>query len=143
MSKQKKHYLSIGDLYEYEMLGICSHHNDYRLAFGINEALTIHLEKCAVDFSVTNKKGQVISTHSMYEFKDEENLIEYYLIKNKQLGKFLIPEKPAIDYFLFLCENFIWDLDELTEQLKHTNSILAVYTFNPEELQSTEHILFN
>ena len=30
-----------------------------------------------------------------------------YLIKNKFEGKYLIPEKQDVDYFLFLCENYI------------------------------------
>jgi hypothetical protein len=95
------------------------------------------------EFVVVNKKGIKISSHSMYEFKDNENLIEYYLIKNKSQGKFLIPEKPAVDYFLFLYENHIWDLDDIVSELRLTQSVLGVYTFDPEEFDSTENLVFN
>lgn len=133
----------MGELYDYEIVGICSHHSDYRLAWSINATLHIQLEKAETDFKVSNKKGQLVSSHSMYEFKDEENLIEYYLIKNKQAGKFLIPEKPAVDYFLFLCENYIWDTSDLTKKLKENQSILGVFEFDPEELDSAQFIVFN
>jgi hypothetical protein len=85
----------------------------------------------------------VTSTHSKYYFKDEENIIEYYLIKNKNLGKFLIPEKPTIDYFLFLYENQIWEMEELIDKLRSIPSVLGVFEFDPEEIDSTEHLAFN
>jgi hypothetical protein len=125
------------------MLGLCSHHNDYRLAWGINEELSIQLKKAEEDYVITNKKGQKVSQHSLYEFRDEENLIEYYLIKNKSLGKYLIPEKPAIDYFLFLFENHIWDPEDLLVKLKNISSVLGGFIFDPEEFESTELLVFN
>ena len=143
MSKVKKHTLYVDQAYDFDMIGILSHHNDYRLAWGLNERLLIQLVKTDEEFVVVNKKGIKISSHSMYEFKDNENLIEYYLIKNKSQGKFLIPEKPAVDYFLFLYENHIWDLEDLVSELRQTPSILGIYTFDPEEFESTENLVFN
>jgi hypothetical protein len=143
MSKPKKHTLTFDQAYDFDMIGICSHHNDYRLAWGLNEQLSIQLIKLEEEYVVSNKKGIHVSTHSMYEFKDEENLIEYYLIKNKNQGKFLIPEKPSVDYFLFLHENHIWDLDEIVEELRKVQSVLGVFVFDPEEFDSTENLVFN
>ena len=143
MGKQRKHTLAIDHDYDYEMIGICSHHNDYRLVWGINSALNLNLEKADKDFVVDIKKGQNLSSHSLYEFKDPENLVEYYLIKNKNEGKFLIPEKQDIDYFLFLHENYIDNSSELIQKLKSVSSVLAVFNFNPEEINSTENLVFN
>jgi hypothetical protein len=143
MGKQRKYTLSVDYEYNYEMIGICSHHNDYRLVWGINNVLDLSLEKADEDFIVVNKKGQNLSNHSLYEFKDFENLIEYYLIKNKHEGKFLIPEKQNIDYFLFLCENHLGNLEQIIKNLKSVSSVLAVFNFNPEEFVSTENLIFN
>lgn len=125
------------------MIGICSHHNDYRLAWGMNEKLEIHLSKSEEDHIVISKKGNMQSIHSKYLFKDKENLIEYYLIKNKSMGKYLVPEKPTIDYFLFLYENHIWDLQELVNSMREIPSILGAFIFDPEEIDSTEHIVLS
>lgn len=125
------------------MIGICSHHNDYRLAWGMNEKLEIQLSKSEEDHIVISKKGNMQSTHSKYLFKDKENLIEYYLIKNKSMGKYLVPEKPTIDYFLFLYENHIWDLQELVNSMREIPSILGAFIFDPEEIDSTEHIVLS
>ena len=143
MTKPKKHILTFDQTYDFEMIGICSHHNDYRLAWGLNEKIGIQLIKVDEDYVVASKKGVQLSNHSMYEFKDPENLIEYYLIKNKNQGKFLIPEKPSIDYFLFLFENHEWDVEDLVSELREIPSILGVFIFNPEEFSSTENLVFN
>ncbi len=142
MAKTRKHTLALDDDPLFDMIGICSHHSDYRLVWGINETLRLHLRKCEEDYIVTAKKGETISTHSMYEFQDDENRLEYYLIKNKHYGKFLIPEKPTIDYFLFLCNNCAIDPDELMMELKQVESVLAVYPFDPDEVDSAHHIIF-
>ena len=91
MSRKKKHTLTFDQDFEFDMIGVCSHHSDYRLVWGINDGVGLQLTKCDESYIVTNKKGEVISAHSMYEFVDEENRLEYYLIKNKHNGKFLIP----------------------------------------------------
>ena len=143
MTKNKKHTLLFEQDYDFEMIGICSHHNDYRLAWGINERLNIQLTKAAEDYVAVNKKGVPVSAHSLYEFKDEDCLTEFYLVKNKSQGKLLIPEKPSIDYFLFLFENHLIDPEELAQQLREIASVLGTFIFNPEEIQSTENIVFN
>lgn len=143
MIKPKKHILTFDQTYDFEMIGICSHHNDYRLAWGLNEKINIQLIKVDEDYVVASKKGIKLSSHSMYEFKDPENLIEYYLIKNKNQGKFLIPEKPSVDYFLFLFENHEWDVEDLVSELREIPSILGVFIFDPEEFDSTENLVFN
>jgi hypothetical protein len=143
MTKSKKHTLLFEQDYDFDMIGICSHHNDYRLAWGINELLNIQLSKASEDYVAVNKKGIRVSVHSLYEYKDEDCLTEYYLVKNKSHGKLLIPEKPSIDYFLFLFENHLVEPEELTQQLREIPSVLATFLFNPEEIHSTENIVFN
>ncbi|MFT6923187.1 MAG: hypothetical protein ACJA1C_002197 [Crocinitomicaceae bacterium] len=142
MAKKKKYTLTIDYEIDFDLIGICSHHNDYRLAWNINEKIGLNLAKCDEDYVLTDKKGEAVSNHSMYSFEDEENRLTYYLIKNKHQGKFLIPEKPSIDYFLFLHDNIAIELDELMNDLKSVPSILGVYEFDPVEIGSAENIVF-
>lgn len=143
MTKKKKHILSFEDEVDFEMIGICSHHSDYRLVWGINDKIKLKLVKSDEDLCNTNKKGETVSEHSMYTFVDEENRLEYYLVKNKAQGKLLIPEKGAIDYLLFLCNNSSVELTGLLKELKGIDSVLAAYEFDPSEIPSTENIVFN
>lgn len=143
MAKQKKHTLAFEQIFNFDMIGICSHHSDYRLAWSLNNSLSIQLCKCEEDYFVTNRKGEIVSNHSMYEYHDEENRMDYFLIKNRHPGKLLVPEKPTIDYFLFLCDNCAIDIENLIQNLKKVSSVLGVYPFDPEEIPSAENLVFN
>ncbi|WP_294673109.1 IPExxxVDY family protein [uncultured Fluviicola sp.] len=142
MSKQKRHVLSLETSVDFELIGICSHHSDYRLAWGINKILDLELTKSEEPFVIQSKKGTIVSQHSFHVFIDEVDHMEWYLIKNKSEGKFLIPEKNQIDYFLILRENVLHDLDELVERIRESNSVMAAYVFEAESIPSAELIIF-
>lgn len=161
MAKHKKYELILEQEYDFDMIGISSHHNDYRLAWNINSQLGLSLELSKEPFIVNaSKKGEsVLVEFNMYEFQDKENHLNYYLIKNKRNAPskpladadkkksdgqlFLIPEKQSIDFFLFICEKGMVDVDEMTKKLRNVSSILAVFNFDPEELASAEKLVFN
>lgn len=136
-----KHKLLFEDEYDFELIGICSSHSDYRLCWGINQVLNIALTK-GEEFSVLEKKhGEHL--HSFYEYYDEEEHIEYYLIKNLSNNfQRLIPEKDQIDYFLIIKNNFVREINEILMQLKENESILTAFVFNPEELKSRANLQF-
>lgn len=142
MSKQKRHVLSLETSVDFELIGICSHHSDYRLAWGINKILELELTKSEEPFVIQSKKGTIVSQHSFHVFIDEVDHMEWYLIKNKSEGKFLIPEKNQIDYFLILRENVLHELDELVERIRESNSVMAAYVFDAETIPSAELIIF-
>lgn len=141
MAKKKKHTLELDQEIDFDMIGICSHHSDYRLAWGINQKLELHLSKCEEAYSVIDKKGNE-SSHSMYEYLDENNRLTYYMIKNKSQGNYLIPEKPSIDFFLFLCDNWAVEVSDIVIDLKAVPSVLGVYPFDPKEIVSVQNIVF-
>lgn len=141
--KKKKHTLLFDQTYEFDLLGICSHHSDYRLVWAINNALNLRLQKCEADHPLINKKGETVSTHVTYMFEDTEDRLEYILIKNKGEGKnYLVPEKQSIDYFLILNNNVAIDPAVLAQKLKKVGSILGVFSFDVAELSSVENLIF-
>ena len=141
MAKQHKYNLVLEADYDYDLIGICSHHSDYRLVWGINELLKLKLAKADDTFVVTSKKG-ISSRHAYYFQADEENMMDFYLIKNKSEGKFLIQEKQQVDYFFFLLNNRTIDLDEWLSKIKGHTSVLAAFVFDPASFSSTESIVF-
>lgn len=144
MNKKKKYKLDIDDDFiDFEIIGLCSHHSDYRLVWSLNGNIGLRLEKCAEDYPLMNKKGEVDSLHPMYYYPDVEDRTDFYLIRNNADGKYLIPEKPSIDFFLFLNHNVGVDTDELIEKLRNVPSVLGVYLFDPDELDSVHNIEFN
>lgn len=140
MSKIQKYTLTFEPDFNYDMIGICSHHADYRLVWGLNNLLGIGLEKSNDFFVTTVKKGA--AKFPFYYQDDEDKFLQLYLIKNKFEGKFLIAENQQIDYFLFLVNNNWFDADEWLKKIKAHPSILAAFIFDPEDFDSTESLVF-
>lgn len=142
MAKVKKYQLAFDNEYAYELIGICSHYNDYRLVWSMNEALGLRLEKSQELFFVNGKKGFEAYGFPNYEMHDEDQRQDIYLIKNKHIGKYLIPEKQQIDYFLFVCNNVLVDIEEWVDKLRELPGVMAAYVYDPLDYTSTEQIVF-
>ena len=71
MAKQQKYNLTLEADYNYNMIGICSHHSDYRLVWGLNELLKLKLIKAENLFDVNHKKNG-FSQHNYFIQRDEE-----------------------------------------------------------------------
>ncbi len=141
---------------DYSLIGIHSTEEDYRLAYLLNKYLKTKLtrfEHC-LDFKDSTAE------FPLFEYKDEKNFINYYLINNKHLQfvnnhndevlfggsytvSYLIPEKKKVDFFLKIegCSRDIF-IEELVENLKKINQIITSYSLDPNTLKSSDHLIF-
>lgn len=142
MVKQHKYNLTLEANYDYNMIGICSHHSDYRLVWGLNELLKLKLVKGENLFDVNHKKTG-FSQHNYFIQRDEDEMLDFYLIKNKSQGKYLIPEKQQVDYFLFLVNNQTIDVEQWLIKIKSHASVLTAFLFEPRDFNSTESLIFD
>lgn len=140
MAKVKKYELILDDETSFEVYGISSAFADYRLAWELNQRLEINLMKNSDVFEVRSNKAKELVPYRYFSFEDEENLTRFFLIKNKQdLGTFH-PERPMIDYFLVLRENFSFQKDELVQRLRKINGIVAVFDFPTDEFETIDYL---
>ena len=137
-----KYTLSLEDDFDFDIIGLCSHQGDYRVCWSINEKIGLKLKKSIEPFMVSGKKGVVNSSHSLYEWEDEDESVIYYFIQNKNEGKFLVPEKSQIDFFLVIKDAGVVDVDNLLTQLKSIPSILTAFSFDPYDLKSANKFIF-
>lgn len=137
-----KYTLNLEDDFNFDLIGLCSHQGDYRVCWSINEQIGLRLKKSIEPFMVSGKKGVIISSHSLYEWEDENENVVYYFIQNKDNGKFLVPEKAQIDFFLVIQEAGVIDVDELLAKLKNIPSILTAFSFDPNDLKSANKFIF-
>ncbi len=132
--------LTFEEDYDFSLIGISCHSKDYRLCWEINKALSIDMVR-TTDLEI-NKKDKV-STYSFYEFIDEANYLEYYLISNRGNSGYIIPEQKTMDFFLMIKGN-ISD-NHTKESIAKINSLSLVLTsFNvdPNQLKSKQNLLF-
>ena len=136
-----KYTLEVDNEYEYEMIGICSHHQDYRVIWELNHYLNFKFTKSTEFYSNYTKKGVFISEHSMYTFQDENTGVDYLFVKNKSQGKFLLAELSQIDFFIFLKDNFTIEVDVLLEKVRSVPSVVTAFAYNPEDYKSCEQLM--
>lgn len=140
MGKVKKYELTLDDEQPFEVYGISTAFADYRLSWELNQMLQFRLEKEAQCFQVFMPKLKANQAFSYFFYNDEELLTKIYLVKNKQEQQLLHPERPMIDYFLVIKDNFVYEPAQLIEKLRAINGIVAVFSFNYEEFDTLDYL---
>ena len=140
MGKVKKYELTLDDEQPFEVYGISTAFADYRLTWELNQMLAIHLEKEEQRFELFMPKLKAQQAFSYFSYADQELLTRFFLIKNKQEQQLLQADRPMIDYFLVLKDNFSHDAAALLEQLRKINGIVAVFDFNYEEFDILDYL---
>ena len=141
---------------DYSLIGIHSTEEDYRLAYLLNKHLKTKLTRFKQHLDFKNSTAEF----PLFEYKDEKNFINYYLINNKHLQfvhnqnneglfggsstvSYLIPEKKKVDFFLKIegCsrQNFI---KNLVERLKKIDQIITSYSLETNTLKSKDNLIF-
>jgi len=142
---------------EYLLVGIHSTEEDYRLAYLINKHLKTKLERYKLNLDFKNSDAEF----PLFEYKDENTFINYYLINNKHKTfvqnqnnpglfdgdystiSYLIPEKKKIDFFLKIegcCdENMV---NSLINKLNDIDQIITSYSIESTTLKSKDHLIF-
>ena len=140
MGKVKKYELTLDDELPFEVYGISTAFADYRLTWELNQMLGIHLEKEQQRFELFMPKLKAQHAFSYFSYEDQELLTRFFLIKNKQDQQLLQADRPMIDYFLVLKDNFSHESAVLLEQLRKINGIVAVFDFNYEEFDILDYL---
>lgn len=142
---------------DYSLIGIHSTEEDYRLAYLLNSYLKIKLTRFKHHLDFKNSTA----VFPLFEYKDGENYINYYLINNKftelvdnqhkeglfggnySTTSYLIPEKKKVDFFLKIegCNNEDF-IQNLVNDLNKINQIITSYSIEPITLKSKENLIF-
>lgn len=140
MAKVKKYELILEDEMTLEVIGISSAFADYRLAWELNQRLNINLIKSNEVFDVRALKSKESLSFRYFSFFDEEYLTRIYLIKNRQEPGMFHNDRPMIDFFLVLRENFSFEKEALIQELRKINGIVAVFDFPESEFELISYL---
>ena len=132
--------LEVEEDYDFELIGICSHAKDYRLSWEMNKVFELDLVKGDnYELSVKDEK----QSYSFFNFIDEENLVEYYLINNRTVNGILIPEEKKSDYFLLIRGVLRGGQKErLVKGIAEIKNVLTTYEIEVKSLKSKSNLLF-
>lgn len=87
--------------YNFILLGINTSLECYRLAFYLNEKLNLNFERTTTDVVVYSETNYIISQHTLYQYIDEENLIDWNLLQNKNFKNKFVENVKLPDLGLF------------------------------------------
>ena len=137
----KKTKLIIECEYHFDLIGVSSSVKLYKLAWALNNQLSIRLIKTD-DYELEMKGGR-IATFCNYNYEVEES--SFYLFRNKSMeveGAYLLPELSHFDYIIKLTRNSQTFAKEVI--LKELNEMKWIEYISPlevEKLKSKDNFL--
>lgn len=143
---------------DYELVGIYSNLESYRLAYFLNKELGLLLKKSVQDIELQTKNGT--SSFSHFYFDNEESDIGWHLVNNKseqteqnkeQFGffdsvsviEYLVPEFKKVD-FLLKIENIedSFNLLEIEQKISKIPQVSLLHTIDKNKLKSKNNLIF-
>jgi len=138
----KKKRLEIEYNYDFDLIGVISSAKVYKLAWDINNQLSVRLVKMK-DLMVEFKNKTEVS-FSHYAWENEVNKLK--LFRNKPTegeGRyFLIPEHPHFDYVIMTQGEDFTDNNRLQELLRNIPSVELVAFIPLAPLKSKDNFIF-
>jgi len=128
--------------FDFKLLGISSHVQDYRICWVVNKMLGLDLIKLDEEIIIRVVKGEDPITFSTYYYLDEDSEVEFELISNRHEQGYLVPEMKTADYFLKISDYFHDDLEEIISDLRKSNLVNTAFEVDINTLRSKQNLLF-
>jgi len=139
----KKKRLDIEYTYDFELLGIATSAKGFKLAWDINQILSVRLVK--QDDMVVEQKAGAATSHACFGY--ESPLSKLKLFRNKPAENdnskaFLVPEFPHMDYILMVQGEEYMQHNRLQEVLRNIPSVELVAFLPLAALKSKDNFIF-
>ena len=133
---KKKRKIVVEPFDDIKIIGICTHIEDYKLAWHINKLLNINLVKYS---DIVNEDG---FEFSFYLYDGGENSNTYNLVEISNTEGRWVNFSPATDY-LIVIRNFINDenLAKLLDKIKHIEGVQLAYLIDLETNNKIDTLL--
>jgi hypothetical protein len=139
---KKLHKLVVKDEFNFLLIGISSHENDYRVTWAINQHLKMAF-KHADNLQIHNPKTDDEQEFSLYRYTDHKTQLHYDLFSNRCDNGFFLEEMKNIDYILKISgdanKNFIV---QLLNKLKKIDILTTAFEIDPLSLKSKKKLIF-
>ena len=146
---------------QYYLLAIHTVLIDYRLAFFLNKCLNIDLKRMSKDLDISEQNG----FYSIFEYEDEDNLLNWNLISNSSFSNTkneikgsllfkdteidfkknkLINELSQVDFFLKIDYNInSLNTTKIINSINKIPNIISVYKLNLNKIKNKENLNFS
>ena len=148
------------DVVDYNLIAIHTSLEDYRLAFKINQQLSISLIKNLDEISIQFKKQSV--HFSRFTFLNQNNMMVWDLIQNKQETESkvesymanlfenkkisnqvaLINELKKVDYFLKIEQDNQVNISDIITRINNIDGVNTSYEMDVNAIKSKNNLIF-
>lgn len=164
--KMANHKLLFDEEFEepFSLIAIHCSEEEYKVAYLLNKYLNTRFKRRRVDIDFTF--GGVMTTFPIFDYIDEINYNQYYLVSNKsrtidaslqssgglftevdsQRAKdhYLLPEFKKVDYFLKIYSDFEnMSLSSFVSEIKKVKQIISAYVVETENIKSKNNLIFD
>jgi hypothetical protein len=155
-----KLHLEEFDQVDYNLIAIYASIEDYKLAYQLNQNLTIKLTKndTGIPLEIMGKKA----SFSRFTYDDNEKMMIWDLIQNKQEIEHpiftstknlfedknlttqitLVNELKKVDYFLKIEYDLSFKIIEIINIINNMDLINAAFEVNPNQIKSKNNLIF-
>ena len=128
--------------YDFEVISLVSSVKDYRLCWLLNKELRFDFVKID-DLEIPQMRRKKIASFSVFNYHDELERMDYFLLSNKENGSYLLPELKSVDYILKLDGPIVGEKkEELMDELKRVPYLETVFSNSINELKNKANLLF-
>ncbi|MDT0606447.1 IPExxxVDY family protein [Croceitalea rosinachiae] len=128
--------------------------NDYAMAYNINKAVALKLERSIEDLDVAN------FSFPIFEWKDDSNDANWTLVSNaitktekresfdlfnqnnEERTHYLIEERKEVDYFLKIEENANCPINTIVTSINKIPKVITAYNIDAASLKSKRNLIF-
>lgn len=158
-----KLHLDEFDEVDYDLIAIHSSLEDYRLAYFLNQKLSVTLGRSKKDIEVRVPEGETM--FPCFHYSDDRNAIMWSLVPNKTeiftprkanarslfdgmsdevaTKVYLLPELKKVDYFLKIENNYdTVPVPDVVRNIQSIKRISTVYPVVPETIKSKNNLIF-
>ena len=79
-------------------------------------------------------------SYEYYIHENEDDECKFFLVKNKQQASVLFTQNEKLDFFLILRENYKYEPEDLLNELRELNGIVAVFSFTSSDFEFSEYL---
>lgn len=128
---------------DFKIYGLVTAIQEFKLAHFLNSKLRLNLRRIN-DREIYDSKSKLFQHFKQYYFKDELDKNDYYLLKNKNLSSFCLPEFKIMDYLLLISgEKYDQNEKQLLNQLNQIKTVSSVMYIDAEKVKNVENILID
>ena len=125
------------------LLGVMAPMESQKFVWQVNQSMRFDFRlNDDIEIQLSKKNRQYY--FSVFEYREPNMVLEYYLYKNQFDGEYLLPEFKHLDFLWLMKGDIVTDemLQQQAENIRSINGVQLVVELTNEKIKNKEHLVF-